>query len=67
MVAVAELLASRGIELTLELARYRELCGGVPGKTVMGAALACTDEADFRRRLREPRDLHAEPAPYPDP
>ena len=67
MDAVAELLASRGIELTPELAQYRELCGGIPGKTVMGAALACTDEADFRRRLRESRDLHAARPPSPDP
>jgi len=55
MHAVADLLASRGIELTLELAQYRELCGGISGKTVMESALACTDEADFRRRLRERR------------
>ena len=67
MDAVAELLASRGIELTPELAQYRELCGGIPGKTVMGAALGCTDEADFRRRLRESRDLHAAHPPSPDP
>ena len=67
MDAVADLLASRGIELTPELAQYRELCGGIPGKTVMGAALACTDETDFRRRFREPRGLHAEHPPYPDP
>ena len=67
MDAVADLLASRGIELTVELAQYRALCGGVPGKTVMGAALACTDESDFRRRLREQRDVHAERPPSPDP
>ena len=53
MDAVADLLASRGIELTPEWAQYRELCGGVPGKVVVAAALACTDEADFRRRIRE--------------
>ena len=58
MDAVADLLASRGIELTLELATYRALCGGVPGKTVMGAALACTDEADFGRRVRALSDVH---------
>ena len=52
MDAVADLLASRGIELTLEMAKYRELCSGIPGKTVMAAALACTSEADFRRRVR---------------
>ena len=67
MDAVADLLVSRGIELTVELAQYRALCGGVPGKTVMGAALACTDESDFRRRLHEQRDVHAERPPSPDP
>ena len=58
MDAVAELLASRGIELTLELAQYRELCKGISGKTVTAAALACTSEADFRRRIRAQRDPH---------
>ena len=60
MDAVADLLASRGIELTPEWAQYRERCGGVPGKVVVAAALACTDEADFRRRIREHLDLHTE-------
>ena len=67
MDAVADLLASRGIELTPELAQYRELCGGIPGKTVMEAALACTDEADFLRRIGDRRGLHPAHAPYPDP
>ena len=67
MDAVADLLASRGIELTPELAQYRELCGGIPGKTVMEAALACTDEADFRRRIGDRRGLHPAHAPSPDP
>ena len=39
----------------------------MPGAVVVAAALACADEADFRRRLREPRDLHTEPPPIPDP
>ena len=59
MDAVADLLASRGIELTLEMTKYRELCSGIPGKTVMAAALACTSEADFLRRIGERRDAHA--------
>ena len=58
MDAVADLLASRGIELTPDMAQYRALCGGIAGKTVMGAALACTDEADFRRRVRALSDVH---------
>ena len=60
MDAVAEVLASRGIELTLELAQYRELCKGIAGKTVMGAALGCTSEADFRWRIRAQRHVHGQ-------
>ena len=58
MDAVADVLASRGIELTLEMTKHRELCSGIPGTVVVAAALACTDEADFRRRIRERRDVH---------
>ena len=57
MDAVADLLASRGIELALEMTKHRDLCSGIPGKTVMAAALACTSEADFRRRIRALRDV----------
>ena len=60
MDAVADLLASRGIELTPEVATYRELCSAIPGAVVVAAALACTDEADFRRRIREQPDPDAE-------
>ena len=67
MDAVADVLASRGIELTLDMAKYRELCSGIPGRVVVAAALACADEADFRRRIREHRGLHAGRAPSPDP
>ena len=67
MDAVADVLASRGIELTLEMTKHRELCSAIPGTVVVAAALACTDEADFRRRIREQRGLHAERAPSPDP
>ena len=37
------------------------------GTVVVAAALACTDEADFRRRIREQRDLRAANPSYPDP
>ena len=60
MDAVADVLASRGIELTLEMTKHRELCSGIPGTVVVAAALACTDEADFRRRIREQPDPGAE-------
>ena len=60
MNAVAALLASRGIELTLDMATYRELCKGIAGKIVMAAALGCTSESDFRRRIREQLDACAE-------
>ena len=42
----------REIELTLEMTQHRALCSGIPGAVVV-AALACADEADFRRRIRE--------------
>ena len=67
MDAVVDVLASRGIEMTLEMSEFRELCRGIPGKIVVSAALACTSEADFRRRVREPRGFDAELPPSPDP
>ena len=67
MDAVADILASRGIELTGEMTKRRELCSAVPGTVVVAAALACTGEADFRRRIREQRDLRAANPSYPDP
>ena len=48
-------LRARGIEAALDAAEDRELVAGVPGDALMEAALACTDEADFRRRVREQR------------
>ena len=60
MDAVADVLASRGIELTLDMTKHRELCSAIPGTVVVAAALACTDEADFRRRIRAQPDPGAE-------
>ena len=60
MDAVAEVLESRGIDAAVEVTQDRELYGGLPGKVVMAAAMACTDEADFRRRIRAQLDLHTE-------
>ena len=63
--AVADILASRGIELTLDMTKHRELCSAIPGTVVVAAALACTSETDFRRRIREQRDMHGRNAPTP--
>ena len=46
-------LRARGIEAALDAAEDRELVAGVPGDALMEAALACTDAADFRTRIRE--------------
>lgn len=52
--AVRALLRARGIDPTAGLADEPGLLAGQSLGTLMAAALACTDEADFRRRLREP-------------
>ena len=51
--AVAQVLEARGIAAVLDAAEDRERWSGVPGRDLMAAALACTDAADFRRRVRE--------------
>ena len=56
--AVTQVLEVRGIEAALDATEDRELLGGLTDDALMTAALACTDEADFRRQLREPRSLH---------
>ena len=58
MNAVAQVLATRGIAVALDATEERELLGGLPGEAVIAAALACTDAADFRRRVREQRAVH---------
>jgi len=63
---VAAALRARGIEAVLDSTEDRVLFGALSDEALMAAAMACTDEADFRRRLREPRDLHAEHPPHPD-
>ena len=52
--AVRALLRARGIEPAASFADEPELLAGAPLETLMAAALACTDEADFHRRLRGP-------------
>ena len=60
--AVAQVLEARGCAGALDVARDRELCGGLPGRDLMAAALACTDSEDFRRRVREQRSIAASSA-----
>ena len=60
---VVAALRARGVEAALDAAEVRELVAGVPGDALMAAALACTDEADFRRRVREQRDRRGRDGP----
>ena len=53
MELVAATLRARGIEAGVDVTEDRELLGALPGDALMAAALACTDAADFRRRIRE--------------
>ncbi len=59
MNAVAQILDARGIAVALDAAEDREIVGGVSGDTLIAAALACTDEDDFRRRVGEHRARRA--------
>ena len=49
--AVVQVLEARGIAVVPETTKSRELLGSVSGKDLIAAALACTDAADFRRRV----------------
>ena len=60
MEIVAAVLRIRGIEAALDSAEVHALFGGLSDDALMAAALACTSEADFRRRIREQLDPHAE-------
>ena len=55
---VLTVLKVRGIALARDPAELRELLGALSGEAVMAAALACTDAADFLRRVREQRSRH---------
>ena len=63
---VLTVLKARGIAVASDLTGYREFFGALSSETLVEAALACTDETDFRRRVREQLGLHAGLAPYPD-
>ena len=67
MEMVAAALRARGIEAALDFTEDRELFPGLSGDALMAAALACTGDADFRRRIRGQRGPHAELPPYTDP
>ena len=65
---VLTVLRARGIDSALDATADRELLGGLSSEAVMAAALACTDAADFRRRVGK---QHAAPgaagrSPLPD-
>ena len=64
---VLTVLKARGIEVASDLTGYREFFGPLSSETLVEAAVACTDEADFRRRLREQFGLHGVLPPCPDP
>ena len=62
MDAVVAVLRARGIEVTTDpagdLAEEPALAHGLSDDALMAAAVACTSESDFRRRVREQRALH---------
>ena len=64
--AVVATLRARGIEVSLRMQDDWKLLAGLPIDRLMAAAVACTGEADFRRRIADRRGLHAELPRYPD-
>ena len=61
--SVRAVLAGRGIGAALDSSEDRALFGALPAEVLMAAALACTGEADFRRRLRKRPRAHPEHSP----
>ena len=57
---VRVVLRTRGIEAALDSPEERALFGALPAELLIAEALACTGEADFRRRLRERLRAHTE-------
>lgn len=51
--AVTATLRARGIAVSGDFARDQDLFAEHPIEALMAAALVCTDEADFLRRVRE--------------
>ena len=60
---VLAVLKARGIAVARAPTELRELLGALSGDVAMAAALACTDAADFRGRIREQRNLRTGPSP----
>ena len=60
---VLTVLKARGIAVASDLTELRELFGASSSDALMEAALACTDAADFRRRLGERRALRGRHSP----
>ena len=60
---VLTVLKARGIAAASSLAELRELIGTPSSESIVEAALACTDPADFRRRVREQGASHGRQGP----
>ena len=60
---VRAVLRARGIDAALDASEDRDLFSALSGEALMAAALACTGEADFRRRVRERLDPPPERSP----
>ena len=60
---VLTVLKARGIAVARDPAELRELLDALSGDAALAAALACTDEADFRRRVREQRNRRGRDGP----
>ena len=67
MEVVAAALRTQGIEVTSDLTEDPEFFRGLSGEALIAAALACTGEADFRRKVQEQRSLHTGLPPTPGP
>ena len=63
MQAAARILEARGVAVALEVTEDQKLSGGLSGDALIAAALACSDAADFRRRIRKRSALHRKPGP----
>ena len=53
MELVAVALCAKGIEVASDFTQYQTLLAGLPIERLKEAVLACTSEADFRRRIRD--------------
>ena len=60
--SVRAVLAARGIEAALDSPEDRARFGALPAEVLVSAALACTGEADFRRRVRARLESRGEDA-----